>query len=101
MAIDTALKRRSISGIPFLLPGVTPDATPGEEWRASVAWGYYEISIPGVFSGETAVFVAFRDKRLYAEFRDKRVYAAFRDTRVEAEFRDKRVPVKFRDKRIL
>jgi hypothetical protein len=59
MAIDTAEKRRSVSGAPFLplTPGVTPDASPGAAWRASVAWGYSGIGVaapspPGVYTVE-------------------------------------------------
>ena len=41
MAIDNAEKRRSISGIQhFLIPGVTPNATPDMEWRQQVGFGY-------------------------------------------------------------
>ncbi len=39
--IDTALKRRSVSGVPMpWMIGVTPDATPDEAWRRSVGWTY-------------------------------------------------------------
>lgn len=46
MAIDTAEKRRSISGIPFipLWPGVTPNASKDGEWRQQVGWGYSGIT---------------------------------------------------------
>lgn len=46
MAIDTAAKRRSAAGVPFLPlgPGVTPDATPGIAWRQQVAWSYSGIT---------------------------------------------------------
>ncbi len=46
MAIDTAPKRRSVAGIAAhpLGPAVTPDATPGVEWRQQVAWGYSGIA---------------------------------------------------------
>lgn len=42
MAIDTAQKRRSASGVPFLPlgPGVTPRATKPAAWRRDVAWSY-------------------------------------------------------------
>lgn len=42
MAIDTAAKRRSASGVPFLPlgPGVTPDATMPAVWRYDVGWTY-------------------------------------------------------------
>lgn len=41
MAIDTAEKRKSVSGIPLLAPGVTPNAAPDKEWRNQVAWSYW------------------------------------------------------------
>jgi hypothetical protein len=47
MAIDSALKRKSVSGVPGvpLSPGVTPDAAKPAAWRASAAWLYAGISI--------------------------------------------------------
>lgn len=46
MAIDTATKRRAVSGIPAhpLGPGVTPDSSQGRAWRAQSAWGYYQVA---------------------------------------------------------
>ena len=46
MAIDTAAKRRSVSGIltGLTIVGVTMDATPGVEWRQSAGWGYEGIA---------------------------------------------------------
>lgn len=42
MAIDSARKRRNAAGVTFpSTVAVTPDASEGVEWRASVAWGYY------------------------------------------------------------
>ncbi len=39
--VDTALKRRSASGLPMpWMINVTPDATPDEAWRRSVGWTY-------------------------------------------------------------
>lgn len=43
MAIDTAEKRKSISGIPCLVPGVTPNASKDQEWRQQSAWSYSGI----------------------------------------------------------
>lgn len=43
MAIDTAPRRRAVSGILGYMtggPGQTPDATPGFEWRAIAWFGY-------------------------------------------------------------
>jgi hypothetical protein len=46
MAIDTAAKRKSVSGIltALTIVGVTADATPGPEWRQTAGWGYEGIS---------------------------------------------------------
>lgn len=47
MPIDSAEKRRTISGIPFLGPGVTPNSAKDAEWRRESAWTYYfETVIP-------------------------------------------------------
>lgn len=44
MAIDSAAKRKSISGIPGITaPGVTPDATPDQTWRQAAGWSYNGI----------------------------------------------------------
>lgn len=40
MAINTAARRRSVSGIPFLPPGVTPSSSKGVDWRLSVGYTY-------------------------------------------------------------
>lgn len=42
MAIDTAARRRNVSGVPFLPLGlgVTPNATKNEAWRRRIAWNY-------------------------------------------------------------
>ncbi len=45
MAIDTAEKRKSISGVggPPLIPGVTPNSDKDQEWRQEAGWGYSGI----------------------------------------------------------
>ncbi len=43
MAIDSAEKRLSISGITMLLPGVTINASPDVEWRQESGWSYSGI----------------------------------------------------------
>lgn len=52
MAIDSAPKRKSVAGLPFHIfgPGVTPDSTPGQEWRQQVGWGY-----SGILADETQI----------------------------------------------
>lgn len=44
--IDTAAKRRSAAGTPFLPlgPGVTPDASKPVAWRQQAAWGYSGVA---------------------------------------------------------
>ena len=44
MAIDTAEKRKSISGIGWLLPGVTPNSEKDQEWRQESGWSYSGIA---------------------------------------------------------
>lgn len=50
MAINTAEKRKSISGIWGLMPGVTPNAAKDGEWRQESGWSYSGIvlSAPAV-----------------------------------------------------
>ena len=45
MAIDTAEKRKSISGIslPFFASGVTPNSSEDQEWRQESGWSYSGI----------------------------------------------------------
>lgn len=45
MAIDTAQKRRSAGGVPYLPmgPNVTPDAAKPVAWRQESAWSYSGI----------------------------------------------------------
>jgi hypothetical protein len=52
MALDTAAKRRSAGGVPFLPlgPGVTPDALAGQAWRQSAGWSY-----GGILAGAAVV----------------------------------------------
>jgi hypothetical protein len=40
MAIDTAEKRRSISFVVIVSPGVTPNSTKDTEWRREVGYAY-------------------------------------------------------------
>ena len=48
MAIDTAAKRKNVAALlPMFAPGVTPDATPGIEWRQQAGWGYSGIVAAG------------------------------------------------------
>lgn len=46
MAMDTAEKRRSAAGVPFLPlgPGVTPNSGKDQEWRQQAGWGYSGIA---------------------------------------------------------
>ncbi len=59
--IDTAKKRRSVSGIgahPHV-PGVTPNAARDETWRQESGWSYSGIAPPPPAGAPTpAVFLA-------------------------------------------
>lgn len=57
--IDTAEKRRSVAGIPFLPlgPNVTPNVAKDAEWRQQVGWGYSGITADG--GGAAAVIDEF------------------------------------------
>lgn len=46
-AIDSAEKRKSISGIPLLIPGVTPNVAKDQEWRQETGWCYSGIEVSG------------------------------------------------------
>lgn len=50
MAIDSAEKRRSIAGLPHLIPGITPNASKDQEWRQESGWGY-----SGILAGNTPI----------------------------------------------
>lgn len=53
MAIDTAVKRRAVAtvAVPGVTFAVTPDATPGSFWRATVGHTYNPAAPSG--SGQT------------------------------------------------
>ena len=45
MSIDSAEKRKSISGVTIILiPGITPNSAKDAEWRAQSGWNYSGIS---------------------------------------------------------
>ena len=47
MAIDTAEKRRSAGGVPFLPfgPNITPNVAKDADWRQQAAWSYSGIDV--------------------------------------------------------
>ena len=53
MAIDNAEKRKSVSGIAFLIPGVTSNASKDQEWRQESGWSY-----SGILAGVTPTGIA-------------------------------------------
>lgn len=61
MAIDSAEKRRSISGIWIpLMPGVTPNAAKDAEWRQQAGWSYSGIAASGE-APVVALAIRYRD----------------------------------------
>ena len=75
MAINNAEKRRSISGIGWLIPGVTPNSSKDWEWRQEAGWNYSGIPATVsvivfvisprkiIFPGEDRAIRAIRDDR--------------------------------------
>ena len=56
MAIDTAEKRKSISGINYFCPGVTPNSGKDQEWRQESGYSY-----SGILAGAPSGVIAFRN----------------------------------------
>lgn len=48
MAIDSAEKRKSISGIWMGIPGVTPNSAKDSEWRQEAGWSYGGIAVVAI-----------------------------------------------------
>ena len=48
MALDSAEKRKSVSGVALGIPGVTPNSGQDQEWRQEAGWGYSGILAGGV-----------------------------------------------------
>lgn len=44
MAIDTSEKRKSISGVNYFMPGVTPNSGKDQEWRQESGYSYSGIA---------------------------------------------------------
>lgn len=63
MAIDTAERRRSVAGLPFLPlgPGVTPDSNKDVGWRYQVAWNYSGVAV--VVEARSRVLTFFGGQR--------------------------------------
>jgi len=75
MAVDSAAKRRSLSGVPFLplVPGVTPDAAQPVAWRQQAGWGYSGISAAAATPYDPNRYAITRSRELHRsrnQFRD-------------------------------
>ena len=61
MAIDTAEKRKAISGVvPFFAVGVTPNASTDLEWRQEAGWGYPQGTPPASTGADVVPLIARR-----------------------------------------
>lgn len=62
MPIDTAEKRRNVSGLAFAPfgPGVTPNASHDVEWRQQAGWGYSGIVPIGSLGAASNPFIYSR-----------------------------------------
>lgn len=87
MAIDSASKRKSAAGVPFLPlgVGVTPDASKPVEWRQQAGWGYSGIApaTPEIVA-ETpgGIFRANESGRVFKATETGRVFNATESGRV-------------------
>lgn len=71
MAIDTAEKRRSVSGVLGYFsggPGVTPNAAKDQEWRQEAGYGYSGILVGGAVAPTPGLF----GRRIIQQYRDSR-----------------------------
>ncbi len=60
MAIDSAEKRKSISGINYFHPGVTPNSGKDQEWRQESGYGYSGIAAASpVGSSPTSPIISY------------------------------------------
>ncbi len=85
--IDTAEKRRSISGIFRLLPGVTPNASPGQAWRQESGWSYSGIlaGLPAALTPRVCFYIDFITRvECRLDFQTRIVNYIDFETRVEA-----------------
>lgn len=63
MAIDSAEKRKSISGIQTItVVGVTNHATPDSGWRAEAGWNYSGMAYLARLYGRQTLIIPYRDK---------------------------------------
>jgi hypothetical protein len=61
MAIDTAEKRRSLSGIQHtLMPGLTVNVAKDQEWRQESGWSYSGILATGAAAEVRVVMIGSR-----------------------------------------
>ena len=79
--IDTAEKRRSVSGVAGvpLIPGVTPNASESQAWRQESAWNYSGITVsPPIVVGQivAAVWLALPGNRDWTAEKGNREWTA-------------------------
>lgn len=100
MAIDTAEKRRSVSGLLIVAPGVTPNANKDAEWRQQAGFGYYGLGIQAAqpyYDG--AVFALYQEHRAFVYFSDPRALVIYQEHRAFVRFSDPRVSVIYQEHR--
>jgi hypothetical protein len=88
MAIDTAAKRRSAAGVPFLPlgPGVSPDSDKDAFWRQCAGWGYGGIAAASPTTAVGAVYVTFETRQLSAQLTPREITTQFTPRRVRTQF---------------
>lgn len=82
MAIDTAEKRRSVSGLLVIAPGVTPNADKDAEWRQEVGFGFYGLAAQAQQPYyDSAAYALYQDHRAFMRFSDPRAFVVYKDHR--------------------
>lgn len=55
MALDTAAKRRAALGVSLRVPGVTPNAGQGADWRRQVGYAPFDLTAAVPVIGSSSV----------------------------------------------
>lgn len=77
MAIDSAEKRRSAAGVLGYFtggPGVTPNASPDQEWRQQAGYGYSGVLVSSVTLPTSDVYVTWTEEQAYIGFQQEKAY---------------------------
>lgn len=89
MAIDTAEKRKSISGVGLMIPGVTPNSSKDAEWRQQSGWSYSGIAAISIVVKTIAITVVLYARSLTASLHARSLIAALYSRAITLKTRTK------------